>query len=252
MDASTIPRAEWPTGARVHVGLIFPSPVPPRLVREFYEIVPPGVDLSTVSLTVTNLGDEAIREAGRGVEAACKQLAQYDVDLIYFLGAPPIVLQGPGFHRVLDDRMSQAAGLPAICDISGVLAAMRALDVKRVALATPFEPVINERMRVYLASEGFEMTGNEYLNMRRNADIRRLPIRAEYDLARKAVEASQPRADAIYTACGSWGSVHHLAQLERDLGVKAVSWFSAFVWSTLRHGMIGGIDARFGRLLASL
>ena len=122
-DPATIPRADWPTGARLHVGLVFPSPIPPRMVREFYEVVPEGVDLTTVTLSVTHLGDDAIREAGRGIEGACKQLAQYDVDLVYFLGVPPIVLQKPGFHRTLAERMAQASGLPSFTDLDGVLAA---------------------------------------------------------------------------------------------------------------------------------
>ena len=75
--------------------------------------MPDGVDVTTVTLTVQHLGDDHIREAGRGIEQACRQLAAYDVDLVYFLGVPPIVLQGPGFHRVLADRMSQASGLPS-------------------------------------------------------------------------------------------------------------------------------------------
>lgn len=247
-DPATIPRADWPTGARLHVGLVFPSPIPPRMVREFYEVVPEGVDLTTVTLSVTHLGDDAIREAGRGIEGACKQLAQYDVDLVYFLGVPPIVLQKPGFHRTLAERMAQASGLPSFTDLDGVLAGMQALAIRRVALATPFEPVINERIVRYLAAEGIEVTADECLAIRRNAEIRRLPIEAEYDLAAAAFGAAQPAADGIYTACGSWGSVHNVPKLERALGTRVVTWMNAFIGLCLRHG---GIAARpgFGALL---
>ena len=47
--------AEGITGWRLHVGVIFPTPVPPRAVLEFYEAVPEGIDMTTVSLTTSFL-----------------------------------------------------------------------------------------------------------------------------------------------------------------------------------------------------
>ena len=34
------------TGWRLHVGVIFPTPIPPRAVREWYEVAPEGVDIT--------------------------------------------------------------------------------------------------------------------------------------------------------------------------------------------------------------
>ena len=55
--------AEGITGWRLHVGVIFPTPVPPRAVLEFYEAVPEGVDMTTVSLTIRQLSDDDMDEA---------------------------------------------------------------------------------------------------------------------------------------------------------------------------------------------
>ncbi|MCC6534319.1 MAG: hypothetical protein IT531_17345 [Burkholderiales bacterium] len=244
--------AEGTIGWRLHIGLIFPTPVPPRLVREFYEVVPDGVDLTTVSLTVRHLGDDDIGDAAAGIEQACKQLAAFDVDLIYLLGIPPIVLQGPGFHRTLDDRMAQASGLPCISDATGVLDAMRYFELKTLALATPFEPVINERIKAYLKSEGIDVIAMNGLGMRRNADIRKLPISVEYDLARKTFLESAQRPDGIYIACGSWGSIHNVALLEQELGTKVVSWMNAFIWCPMRRRGVRATIEGFGSLLRSL
>jgi hypothetical protein len=110
--------AEGITGWRLHVGVIFPTPVPPRAVLEFYEAVPEGVDMTTVSLTIRQLSDDDMDEAIKGMERAAKQLASFDVDLIYQSGVPPVVRRGSGFGDELADRLSQAAGLPAITDMS--------------------------------------------------------------------------------------------------------------------------------------
>jgi maleate isomerase len=245
-------KADRIEGSRLHIGLVFPSPIPPRLVKEFYAVVPDGVDLTTVTLTVTHLGDDHIREAGKGIEQACKQLAAYDVDLVYFLGVPPIVLQGPGFHRVLADRMAQACGLPAITDLCGVLEAMRQLNLRKIALATPFEQVVNDRIKAYLEAEGIAVTGAGCLRMSRNADIRRLPVSIEYDLARKTFLESSPRADGIYIACGSWGSIQNVPRLEHELDTTVVSWMNAFMWSSMRRASVRDRIEGFGKLLAHL
>jgi maleate cis-trans isomerase len=204
-----------------------------------------------VTLSVQHLGDDAMREAASGIDAACRQLAAYDVDLIYFLGVPPIVLEGPGYHRQLADRMSQTSGVPALTDLCGVLEAMQHLNIRKVALATPFEQVVNERIKLYLEAEGIAVTGASCLGMNRNADIRRLPIRVEYDLARKTYLESSPRADGIYIACGSWGSIHNVPRLEKELGTQVVSWMNAFLWAPMRrHGVTDEIQG-FGKLLGS-
>lgn len=238
-------------GWRLHVGLIFPSALPSRLIREFYEVVPDGVDVTTVTLSVQQLGDNDMRKAGKGIEQACKQLAAFEVSLIYFLGIPPIVLQGPGFDRILADRMSQASGLPAITDMTGVLQAMRHLNMRSVVLATPFDSSINDRIKVYLQSEGVEVTHIKGLHMRKNAEIRRLPVSIEYVTARRAFLDSPTRSDGIYVACGSWGSMHNIEPLEKDLETSVVSWLNAFIWSSLRQGGVRASVRGFGRLLAS-
>ena len=69
--------AEGITGWRLHVGVIFPTPVPPRAVLEFYEAVPEGVDMTTVSLTIRQLSDDDMDEAIKGMERAAKQLASF-------------------------------------------------------------------------------------------------------------------------------------------------------------------------------
>ena len=177
--------AEGITGWRLHVGVIFPTPVPPRAVLEFYEAVPEGVDMTTVSLTIQQLSDNDMDEAIKGMERAAKQLANFDVDVIYQSGVPPVVRRGLGFGDELADRLSQASGLPAITDMSSVIDAMRTANLKTLAMATPFEQFINDRLVQYLAAEKIEITNNTALGIKRNVEIRRLPIPVEYTVARR-------------------------------------------------------------------
>ena len=128
------------TGWRLHVGVIFPTPIPPRAVREWYEVAPEGVDITCVSLTIQQLTDDDMEDAVKGMERAAKQLANFDVEVIYQGGVPPVVARGPGFANELADRLSQACGLPVITDMTAVIEAMRAMKLRTLAMATPFRP----------------------------------------------------------------------------------------------------------------
>lgn len=244
--------AEGITGWRLHIGAIFPTPVPPRFVREFYQVVPDGVDVTTVSLSVQQLVDDDMEEAIRGMERAARQLASFDVDFVYQLGVPPIVKQGPGFDKVLADRLSQASGLPATTDMSAVIGAMRHLGLSKLAMATPFEREINERIKRYLAVEGIEIVHMDGLAIRRNTEIRRLPIPVEYNFGRKTFRAAPTRPDGLYVPCGGWGSIHNVALLEKDLRAPVVTWMNAFIWHPMRYLEVAGPISGFGRLLDTL
>ncbi len=243
---------EGTIGWRLHVGSIFPTPIPPRAIREWYEVVPDGVDTTCVSLTIQQLSDADMEEALKGMERAAKQLANFDVELIYQGGVPPVVVRGPGFANELTDRLSQACGLPVITDMSAVLDAMRALGLRTLAMATPFRPFINERLVHYLASEQISVVHDNALGIERNTEIRRLPIPVEYNLARRTYLECAKRPDGIYIPCGGWGSIHNVELLERDLDTTVVTWMNAWVWSAMKRGKVAGPIAGYGKLLASL
>ena len=191
------------TGWRLHVGVIFPTPIPPRAVREWYEVVPEGIDITCVSLTIQQLTDTDMEDALKGMERAAKQLANFDVEVIYQGGVPPVVARGPGFANELADRISQACGLPVITDMAAVIEAMRALKLRTLAMATPFRPFINERLVKYLASEQITVTHNNALGIERNTEIRRLPVPVEYNLARKTIWNARSAPTAFIFRAGA-------------------------------------------------
>src|SRR5437667_10762059 len=151
-----------------------------------HEVVPDGVDVTCVPLTIQQLTDADMEEAVKGMERAAKQLANFDVDVIYQGGVPPVVARGPGFANELADRLSQACGLPVITDMGAVIEAMRDLKLRTLAMATPFRQFINDRLVTYLASEQITVVHNKALGIERNVEIRRQPIPVEYNLSRQA------------------------------------------------------------------
>ena len=102
------------TGWRLHVGVIFPTPVPPRPIREWYEVVPDGIDITTVSLTISQLTDDNMEEAVRGAERAARQLSNFDVDVIFQSGVPPVVARSTASTRSWKTGSHKRPGFPAL------------------------------------------------------------------------------------------------------------------------------------------
>ena len=241
------------TGWRLHVGVIFPTPVPPRPIREWYEVVPEGVDITTVSLSIQQLTDDNMEAAIEGMERAAKQLSNFDVDVIFQSGVPPVVARGtPGFANELQDRLEQASGLPCIVDMAGVIDAMHTSKLRSVAMATPFRQFINDRLVKYLATEQITVSHNKALGIERNTEIRRLPIPVEYQTARSAFEEAPSKPDGLYIPCGGWGSMHNIDLLERDLDTTVITWMNVMIWSSMKRAKVAGPINGFGKLLASL
>ena len=239
-------------GWRMHLGVIFPTPVPARAVREFYEVVPEGVDLTLSALTIRQLSIEDLEEALMNIEKVAQQLASFEVDMIYLQGVPPLTIKGPGYDREVMARMEKASGLPALTDITGVMQAFRKLSLKRLIMASPFKDDVNQRIKDYLKPEGFDIVHMKGLQIHRNVDIRKLPIPVEYRFAREVFRESPVEPDGIYIPCGGWGSVHNIRRLENDLGKPVVTWFQGMIWASLEKMGIREPIHGFGRLLEML
>ena len=213
-----------------------------RRSANVYEVVPDGIDITTVSLTIQQLTDDNMEEAIKGMERAAKQLSNFDVDVIYQSGVPPVVARGrrasPTSCRSGWSRLPACRASPTW---SSVIDAMHALKLRTVAMATPFRQFINDRLVKYLAAEQITVTHNKALGIKRNTEIRRLPIPVEYQTAR-ARPSSRRRAkpDGIYIPCGGWGSMHNIEPLEQDLDTTVVTWMNAMIWAAMKRGKVAG------------
>lgn len=239
-------------GWRMHLGVIFPTPIPARVVREVYEVVPEGVDITMSTLTIRQLTIDNLEKALEGIENSAEQLARFEVDLIYFLGVPPLVIKGPGYDLEVISRIEKASGLPASTDITGVMQAFRKLSLKRLVMVTPFEDEMNQRIKDFLKPEGFDIIHMKGLQIQRNVDIRKLPVPVEYRFAREAFRESPVEPDGIYIPCGGWGSMHNIQRLENDLGKPVVTWLQAMIWSTMQMMGVRESVRGFGRLMETL
>lgn len=70
---------------------------------------------------------------------------------------------GSGFLKSHDEYLALAAeleratGIPSVTSSSAIVAALRKLGAKKISVASPYEPWLNEKLRVYLEAVGFDI-----------------------------------------------------------------------------------------------
>ena len=239
-------------GWRGHLGKISPAPVAGRVVREFYDVVPEGVDLTIAPLTVQKISRKSMADMMKLVGSAAELLAEKGVDAIYLGGVPPIVMRDPGYDLELVAGMEKLSGRPACTDVTGVMESFRALGIQRLVMAAPFEDWVIDLIKKYYASAGFDIVRMKGMPLVTSTQRRALPIDVEYTFTRQVFRECTEKVDGIYIPCGGWGTVRNVERLEQDLGKPVVTWFIAMIWWFLtKHGVRAPIRG-FGSLLESI
>lgn len=213
-----------------------------------------------VPFTNTNLEPDMIRLCPTGCTVHFARLGGYDIDAIpdskqmAGLGAsdldeplrllsgvrPDVILygctsatlsHGPAFDRDLAARVEAISGAKTVTAAGALVTALRALDVHRIAFASPYVAELNDRAVAFLAESGFQTVGRadwpEALDNYGQGELTPDQIMA---LARRADCAE---AGAIVLSCTDMRSVETLEQIEASVGKPVVSSNQAMIFASL-------------------
>ncbi|WP_130798557.1 maleate cis-trans isomerase family protein [Streptomyces otsuchiensis] len=216
------------------VGIVAPFDF--ALDRELWRWVPDDVSLHVtrtpfvpveVSLDLARIVSEheTLAEAVRALAAVSPEVVAYACTSGSFVGG------GVG-ERAMTAAMARAGEMPAITTSGALLNALRELDVRRVAVVTPYTKSVTDSLEDYLAEGGMEVCGRSYLGLTR--EIWRVGYREVVRMAREAV-ADGP--DALFISCTNLPTFDMIPQLEAELRMPVLSANQVTVWDALR--MIG-------------
>ncbi len=239
-------------GWRGRIGVLLP-PGNPTVEPELSAMVPAGVTLHFGRLeTPPSVGkagehagmEERIRAYREGLAGPTSALSQVRPAVVLLAHTASSYALGYGNEQPLVDRIASLAGAPALLAAQAVLAALRHLGVKRLALGTPYPESISRQGKAYWEAAGFAIAG--YHRLEDVTDIYAENEERAYLLAR---QADAPEADAVLLSGTGLPTVAVLETLERDLGKPVVSSNQASLWQALRVAGVRESIAGYGRLL---
>ena len=217
--------------ADVRIGVIVPFDF--ALDREYWCYAPADV---TLHITRTPHVDEPL---GIGlVEAvsddavighAVRDLVAPDPLLMVYACTSGSFVRGVGGEAHIRRVMRKAGARHAITTSGALLDALAALDVRRVAVGTPYDEHVTVKLVDFLEESGVDVVSVACFGL--HGDVDRV---TPDSLHRLTTAADTTEADAVFLSCTNLPTFDALGDLERAAGKPVLSANQVTMWSALR------------------
>ncbi|MDB1089589.1 aspartate/glutamate racemase family protein [Streptomyces sp. ACA25] len=214
------------------VGIVAPFDF--ALDRELWRWVPDDVSLYLtrtpfvpveVSLDLARMVSEheTLREAVRALSSVSPEVVAYACTSGSFVS-------GVAGERAMTTAMLRAGEIPALTTSGALLEALIELDVRRVAVVTPYTKSVTDSLEEFIGEAGIEVCGRSYLGLTR--EIWRVGYREVVDMAREAVLDAP---DALFISCTNLPTYDVIPQLEAELRMPVLSANQVTMWAALQR-----------------
>jgi maleate isomerase len=196
-------------------------------------LMPQGTQVHVTRIAFENpTTPESLRRTGPRLRAASELIL------------PGVPLDGLIFgctsaSAVLGDTVQQEIGLraPLVTPISGLLRALETLNIKRLAVLTPYLPETADLVADYLEDKGIDIVSRHALGHADDRDMARL---MPGEILAGVEAADDPSAEAIFLSCTALPAVPLIAEMEARLGKPVLSSNQVVFWATLDIARIPG------------
>jgi maleate cis-trans isomerase len=220
---------------------------------QLYRLVPLDIMEVATGLGLENYTSEGVENAVGNYWSCVQMLAKENADVIIFGGAPISAVLGRSRVLSLLRETKERTGIPADAPLEALIAAMKHLGLKTLAVGSRWADAVNDSIIRYLedadlkvvaitkrnqwASDAFAMSLEEGLSM-------------ALEVGREAVKLA-PQADAIAVPGGAAMSLHVVPAIEEEFGKPVFTNLTAEVWNNLVRPRVIPPIKGWGRLLAN-
>jgi maleate cis-trans isomerase len=239
-----------PFGWRKRIGILSPT-VMETAVYDFYQFAPDGVSMCAITSNIEHWNKENFkRHVIDPIVDLAKYLALRNVDYIMHCGMPVVTTRGKGFEEEIVKLITDATGLPASTSIRSAIRALAHLEIKNVAVLSPYPQELHQSAVTFLKASGFNVVADHTMDVvfKRLQDVPPAQIAA---MAERLLAAA-PSADGLYIPCNQWSAADSAPLVEKKCGIPVVTGCHADHWEAFR---VLGINDRIeghGMLMASL
>ena len=234
-------------GWRAKIGRISPSPETAG-AEEWRRSMPEGVCLVETRTLVHDVTMAGLGEAVKQVERAALELASAEVDVIVQAGTAIAFFRGFGHDQELARRITAATGIKSTTSLTAIIAALRALKIRRLAIATSYLAEVDARLVDVLEQSGFDVAAIRGMGIKKSIDMGKVAPGETYRFAKNVARLAQG-AQGLLISCGNLRSFEAVEPLEIDTGLPVITSNQAGLWQALRMAGIKDRLRGLGRLL---
>lgn len=228
------------------IGLIYPSSSN-TMEPEFYAMAPKGVATCTTRVHLGEVSVKGLAEMDEEIAYGAKLLSESYVNAILLGCTSGSFIKGEAYNQEIIRKMERASGgIRCTTTTSSIMAALHALKIRKIAVATPYIDEINERARRYFEDSDINVCNLKGLGLSVDKEITERSSEENFKLAKAADTAD---ADAVVILCTSLRTVTILDALEKDLKKPVISAIQASYWHVSHLAGINEPIEGFGKLL---
>lgn len=207
-----------------------------------------------IKYVVTGLGLEQMTPDGYDsviprIPAAAEKLVAAGAEAIELTGTSLTFYKGEAFNQQLREAVTKASGLPATTMSNGVIDGLKAVGAKRVAVATAYNDVVNDRLRAFLVEHDLEPLVVTGMGLEAITDVERVTQDDLVDFAARVHETARD-ADSLLLSCGGFRTLEIIAPIEQRTGVPVISSMPHGLWAGARLVGMSGAAPGYGTLLS--
>ncbi len=178
------------------------------------------------------------------IDGSIELLASVEPDVIVVAHTATSYYLGREGEADLLARLEKSAGTRVITAFGSVLQALERLNVRRLALGTPYSAETTLQGKAHLEAHGLEVVN--FANLQGVTNIYDETAERAYGLARLV---DRPNAEAVFLSGTGMPTLPVLELLEQDLGKPVLSSAAAMMWHALRLAGVRQPISGYGRLL---
>jgi len=237
-------------GWRARLGRINPSP---ETVgdEEWRRLCPDGAMVVSTRMFIEAVDSDGLTNMVTNVERAARELATTRPNVILMAGTAGAFNGGPGFDQELVKRIEDASGVPGTTTMTAVLAALDALDVEKIAVATSYIQPVDNALADVLRASGREVIAIEGMGILKSIDMGDLSPDTNCRFAGEMLRKAQG-AEACLLSCGNWRTLEAIEPLEAEFGIPVLTSNQTGLWQVLQMSDIATKEVTGGGRLFEL
>ena len=149
-------------------------------------------------------------------------------------------------HDTIERKVKEAKPKAKITTPStAAIKALKKLNIKKLAIFTPYSKKLNDGVIDYFSSEGFDIVANTYLDIAADYDIGKVD---QNFLFKTLSQIEIKNADALFISCTALPVLNIIERLEKELGKPVITSNQSLIWDTLESIDMNKNILGFGKL----
>jgi arylmalonate decarboxylase len=204
--------------------------------------IPKGVGVRALTPEGYDAAFDAILPAAKALAA------RGDLDAIMVIGTSLTFYRGYAAHQMLLEQLRKETGLPVSTMSEAVVHGLRSVGAKKIAVATAYSDLVNDRLTDFLRQAGFEVSSMKGFGILEFGGAERMTEQDIIDLAGKSIGEARV-ADAVLISCGGLMTLNCAVPIEQKHGIPVVTSTQSSFWKALRLAGDDGQISGYGQML---